>query len=69
MFPGGARKTLSYPSQTLHETAIYAAYIDPPKEPPQLIGSPMAVPLVVSGQELLKAIFRFHLRGGPSGVF
>ena len=35
-------------SQTLHGTAIFA-YIDPSGTTPGLIGSPMAVPLVVSG--------------------
>ena len=36
-------------TQTLHGTGIYADQLTP-GQPPQLIGSPMAVPLVVSGE-------------------
>ena len=42
----GPNQTLS---QTLHETAIYAAPLAPTSTTPGLIGSPMAVPSVASG--------------------
>ena len=49
----------TYLSQTLQLTAIYA-YIDP-LAPPQLIGSPMAVPWVVSEYVALYILLTYKL--------